>query len=116
MARSMSNPGIVAATIACVLFWYLVTAGFAWLFIESSSDIGMPILVVLAIPILPGASLCALTGIHNGACVPASVIGNIVFYLVVAFIVRHRQISHDTGMSVGSENADEEDENEPKRR
>ena len=81
MVRLTSNAGIAAITVTCVLAYYLVFLGIAWLSGQGSSSAVMPLLFLFGIPILPGASVCMVVGAHSNTCVPASVIGNVAFYL-----------------------------------
>src|SRR5579863_6733351 len=86
-----SKSRVAAVTVGCVLAWYLVVLGIAWLVSRGSSRAAMPVLFLFGAPILPGASACMVVGAHSNACVPASVVGNVVFYLSVVFIVRGRR-------------------------
>ena len=88
--RLTSGVGVAAKTTACVIVWYLLLVGIAWLG-RGSLDSMMPLLFVLAVPILPGASVCVVVGVHNSACVPASAAANILFYLGAIFLIRKRR-------------------------
>jgi hypothetical protein len=91
MLRLRSNAGIVAVTVASVLTCYVVVIGVAYVLRDDASNGAMAVLFLFGAPILPGASVCVLVGMHSDACVPASLVGNMVFYLAVIFIIRSRR-------------------------
>jgi hypothetical protein len=91
MLRPRSNAGIAAVTVALVLTWHLVVAGIAFAFAQGASDAAAPLLFLLAVPVLPGGSICMVVGAHSGACLPASVAANLAFYLAAVFIIRSRR-------------------------
>jgi uncharacterized membrane protein YfcA len=64
--------------------------GTAYLLRDGASNAAMALLFLFGAPLLPGASVCMVVGAHSDACLPASVVGNVAFYLAVVFIIRRR--------------------------
>jgi hypothetical protein len=91
MLRLTSSVGVAVVTVASVLAWYLLVAGIAFAFARGTSDAAAPLLFLLAVPVLPGGSICMVVGAHSGACLPASVAANLAFYLAAVFIIRSRR-------------------------
>jgi len=95
-----SKTGVATATTLGVIGWYLVVFGvfslLGILFGRQSLQPLMPFGVFFLLPLVPGAAACIVVGPHSAACGPTSLIGNILFYLGVVFIVRSRR-AHRAG-------------------
>jgi hypothetical protein len=69
MLRLTSSVGVAVVTVASVLAWYLLVAGIAFAFARGTSDAAAPLLFLLAVPVLPGGSICMVVGAQR--CLPS---------------------------------------------
>jgi len=91
MSRLSDNSRTAAITIIGVLVWCLIVVGIALLLGPYHSNGAMALLFIVGVPLLPGASVCAVVDSHSSACVPGAVIGNLVFYLAIVFVIKKRR-------------------------
>jgi hypothetical protein len=72
-----------------VAAWHLIAFGSMYLGAGLGRFVTLVLLVVVVCPLFPGVFFALVLTPHHGASVPLSFACNVVFYLILAFVIAH---------------------------